>query len=248
MYRRRTGRKRRRLFRRGYDRTAGFYGRYNKRRRFGRPEVKFFDHTVVDTSIATGGTNLTIANTGASVLSQTIVAMKGGSNEQERIGRKCTITKVYGRLTFISIDKSSASDISTGAIANHETIRVIVFWDKQCNGQAPANTDLLETNNIHSYRNLANSKRFKFLYDKTWVFNTGAIGAGGDTVVRSQNIHRNIYKTFALKVFVPLEFNGTTGALSELRSNNIGIMIFAEIGSRWRVSSKSTLRIRFIDK
>ncbi len=93
---------------------------------------------------------------------------------------------------------------------------------------------------------MANSRRFKILVDKKFTFNSAVIAAGGDAVVNSANVHQdkllNIYK----KCSYPIEYAATTGALTEIRSNNIGLMIFARVGNRVNIVNGSC-RIRYLD-
>ena len=135
MFRRRYG-KRKRIFRRGYNRTGGFYGRATKRRRFARrigrrPESKFLDLSLSDTSLAASAQFL--VKTGAvEATTQTLNDIAVGTGESQRIGRKLTITKILIRLG-VEFTAAQSSDLLQARVT-HETIRVMLYWDKQANG------------------------------------------------------------------------------------------------------------------
>ncbi len=256
-YRRYTGRKRKRLYRPGYDRQVGFYGRNIKRRKYAMRthnggEKKFYDMELDDASLASTGNFLGKTSIGPNTNSGTIVDLVQGTSESQRIGRKCTITKIHARMNFEFLPGSNPNlGMSDNA---HETIRFILYWDKQCNGAAASFTDLIETDVYNSYRNLANVKRFVILYDKIWAWNSTAVGAAdavdqqvGTAINQVSNrVIADYQINFSINVFIPIEFANTDGALTGIRSNNIGIMVWAKHGSRMKVSP-SKMRLRFID-
>lgn len=247
MYRRNGRKRKRRSFRRGYDRTGGFYGRSRKRRRtngYGRVEKKFYDITADEPTIATGGQFVDVASAGPSILSNTLVDIPQGTGESERIGRKCTITALRARLNFEFL---VATSTSTGqANSAHDTIRLMIIWDKQCNGTQAVNLDVLETNDYNSYRNLSNIKRFHMLHDRIYVWNTTAVAAGDGTTNDSERVVRDYQVKVNKKLFIPIEYDGTTGALTEIKSNNILILIMSKHGGRMRLAD-SKIRLRFLD-
>ncbi len=242
--RRRSGYKRKRTFRRGYDRVGGFYGRARKRRRFPRIEKKFYDAIFADASIAGNWQFPAATRAGPEGATNTLNDIPQGVTESTRIGRKCTITNIYMRLNFEFLQ----NDIATlgAALTASETIRIVIVWDKQVNGTAAPITQLFDTDTYNSFRNLANNKRFRILYDKTYSWNTGAIG-GGDGTNNDSSRMRNSYQVkIAKKCFIPIEFDSTTGAVSEMRSNNLSLWIGSKEGSRMAMTS-STCRLRYID-
>ncbi len=215
-----------------------------------RPEKKFYDTDLTDTSIGSGGQAFIAALGGPAASTLTMVDIKQGVGEKERIGRKCTITNIYIRLTVEWITIVSAGGSLT-PLQGHERIRIILFWDKQCNGAAANFVDILESDKINSFRNLANNKRFVILYDKTRDFSAQWIAAGDGTANDEAICHREYSWKITKKVFIPIEYNSTTGALSEIRSNNIGLYAWSSNGARMRLvtngNSVSKTRIRFID-
>lgn len=210
---------------RGYLRTSGYYGRYAPR----GGELKFFDTFDAATNVASTGT----------IMEPSLCLIPQGVTESNRVGRKCTIKSISGRLLCI---KLSGATLSTQAASN---LRIIVYLDKQCNGATAAVTDLLDTSVITTellqFNNLANSGRFKTLYSKDIVMNSNAATGSGT----SSSVDR-FWKKFNIRCNIPVEFSSTTGAIGEIRSNNIGVLMVAGAGNPV-VSVQAGYRVRFSD-
>lgn len=225
-----TGRARRvvrfgRKFRPGYNRTGGFYGRFSK----SGGELKFHDVDIDDGSIAQNGT---VLNTGS------INLIAQGTGESQRIGRKCTIRKIGWRYTLTLA--------STATPAGQESIRVILYLDKQANGVTATVSGaggILAADNWQAFHNLANTSRFVTLMDRTHDLNPSG-GAGNGTANDTINTVRS-YRFFK-NCNIPLEFSSTAGAITELRSNNIGVIVLAK-NSNAVGSIDSKMRLRFSD-
>lgn len=215
-------------------------------------EKKFYDFTLSDASLSAAAQAPLKAGIGPDPGSSTIVDIVQGTGESQRIGRKCTITKIMLRLNFEFL----TADDATLNMANtaHETVRFMIYWDKQCNGAGISGTDMLETNVYNSYRNLANVQRFQILYDKTWAWNTTAIAASSAAdqetttaiTVNSKRVISDYQKHINLNVFIPVEFDNTDGQLTGIKSNNVGIFIWTKHGTRMQLTN-SICRLRFID-
>lgn len=209
---------------RGFVRTGGNYGRYNPGGGTGArfQELKFLDLTVDDAVIATGGT----------IASNTVNIIAQGTTQSERIGRKVIIKKILWKL---SLELPNSGSISAGT----DTVRIILYQDLQCNGAAAVVTDILQSADVHSFRALDNSHRFRILMDKTQAINA-SYGAGNGTANDTGNVIRfwKFYKACA----IPIEYSSTTGALTEIRSNNIGVLTISEKGL---VGLSSFMRLRF---
>ncbi len=207
---------------RGYVGNRGYYGRFNRASSYAaaRGERKFFDLAFDDTSVPNTGTILDSAN-----------EIAQGTGEDDRLGRKCTIVRFDWRYT-IQLLAGTTADAS-------EIIRVIIYLDKQCNGVTATVANILETVDYQSFYNLSNSNRFSILYDKTHAINaTAAFGATGDGTIA-----KSIARRFGKNCRIPLEFSSTTGIISEIRSNNIGILLIARDGGI--ASFQSSIRLRF---
>ncbi len=197
---------------------AGRYrgGAYNPSR-----ELKFFDTTIDD---------VTISATGDIQSSVNLIAQ--GVSEDERIGRKCTVHRIQWRGTLI-LKKGTSEDSS------EEAVRVIMYLDKQANGAVATNTQILHTASYQAFYNLENKGRFRILLDRTWALNATAGGGNGTT---SDTFSKVVTFSMNRKVNIPIEFSLNTGAIGEIRSNNIGILLI----SRNALSSIiSTVRVRF---
>jgi len=206
----------------GIDRTGGYYGRYPMR----DGELKFFDVTLDDVTIASGG-NIT----------PSLNLIPQGITESTRGGRKCTIRSINWRWTH-----SLPETVDTSSNGSGDSVRIILYVDKQCNGAAAVALDILETNNINSFRNLSNKNRFRILFDRTQAINIIAFSQNGTSKYSTTNNIKvgAIYKTCN----IPIEFSNTTGAITEIRSNNIGVLLVGNAGtSQWT----STIRLRFSD-
>ncbi len=214
--------KRRRLFLPGKDRVGGYYGRYAG----SAGELKFHDVDLNDAVIAAGAQ-----------ITDSINKIAQGVTESTRVGRKCTIKRISWRYRMFLPEQDAVPTPFAG-----DNVRVIMYQDKQCNGATIVALDLLETDDEHSFYNLANSGRFRILMDKTITLNYTGLASDNAGVV-SQTRY-SMEGTFNKACNIPIEFNNTTGAITEIRSNNIGVML---IGVTAVAVFDSKIRLRFSD-
>ncbi len=200
---------------RGFVRVGGFYGRYAN-----GGELKFFDTTVASTSTLVAG----------AVISPSLVLIPQGVTESERVGRKCTIKAMYIQGQIISKNTTTVTDAD-------DTVKILIFLDKQANGAAAAVTDLLETATVNSFNNLSNSSRFKTL--KVVRMSLRATAATATSTFNQQYDF-----ACAVKLNLPIEYSGVTGAIGEIRSNNIGILVISQDA---KSNVQWTVRVRFSD-
>lgn len=194
---------------RGYTSKRGYYGRFNGHTHQ-RPELKFLDGT----STFAIGPGITIVSPG------TEVVIIQNTTESGRIGRKITLKKIQWRF-HIDISPSS---LSTNT---HDKVSVIIYLDKQCNGATAGKLDIWDTDFFQSYRNLAQGGRFKILGRQDFeLWNPS--GAGNGTTNEFGTI--GVSGSFNLNVNIPIEYNGTTGAITEIKSNNIGFAVMSQHG------------------
>ncbi len=173
-----------------------------------------------DTAVAIGGT-----------ITPTINIIAQGVTESQRIGRKCTIQSIGWRYNIQYPSQAIMASTS-------DSIRIIMYLDKQANGETAAITDILESNDYQSFNNLSNSGRFRILLDKVVDMQQNAAIAGPVTNEQDKNF------TFFKKVAIPIEFSAGTGAIAEIRSNNLGVLLLSRVGAL-RFDSK--IRLRFSD-
>ncbi len=205
----------------GTMRVGGYYGRFAN-----GGELKFFDVDVDD---------VTIAATGA--ISTSLNLIPQGTTESTRIGRKCRIKQILWHAAVrlpATATAASSSDIC----------RIILVLDKQANGAIPgAVTDILETANYLSFRNLANSGRFVFLFDRTMgIAAPGGSGRGSTDTLQFSQLDKHLH--FFKSCSIPVEFDNTTGAITEIRSNNLILLTISKVGV---ASLDSHFRLRFSD-
>ncbi len=212
---------------RGFLRTGGFYGRYAN-----GGERKFWD-VDVDDAVITAGANV-LGTTAPAATAGTLVAIPQGVTESTRVGRKCVISNIGWRFQI------GLNNINQG-VGSTDTVRVILYLDKQANGAIITNTDLLESADYQSFNNLSNSGRFRVLMDRTYTVKHHAGGWDGTGVDYAAD---SVSDTFFKRCSIPLEFSGTTGALTELRSNNLAILLCGQGGVAF---FNSKMRFRFHD-
>jgi len=203
----------------GSVRTGGFYGRYNGRSRMTR-EVKFFD------------TNLSflVDTTGEVPATGQLTLIPQGVTQSQRIGRECVIK---------SIVVKGVCQLQPGALAGQDVARVRLMLDTQCNGAAAAVTDVLVSADMSiSLTNMSNSKRFRCLKEWNFVFNATA---GAVAALAPQIKNWEFYK----KCNIPVEYSGTTGAITEIRSNNLFLLAGCSTATDDTISVAGTCRLRF---
>jgi len=181
----------------GVTRTSGFYGRYLNSQ---KPEDKFFDTAL----------SFTVDTTGEVPATGQLTLIPQGVTESTRVGRKCTIKSIQirGIVTY-----------APGASAQAAAVNYIyIVQDTQCNGAAAAVTDVLTSATMSSgLINMANSQRFRILKRLVMSFNPPA---GATTAYNSAIKPFEYFK----RCNIPVEFSSTTGAITEIRSNNIFLL------------------------
>lgn len=239
----------RRLRKNGFSRKTGHYGRYITNyaanvpafaRRGMQAELKFVDTQIILSPIDNVGS---IVNPSLNVVPQ-------NTTQSGRIGRNIMLRKVMFKGNLHMVETLS-DDMAEVARKAHDEVRVIFYLDKQTNGTAATPAQILENvtagQAVHSFRNLANSKRFSILYDRKFRLNTGSIvensgtPAGGERFISARTIFPF---QFFLNVNIPIEYDAvaTTGALSTQKTNNIGLLA---ISTALKSSIEGTFRIRY---
>lgn len=175
-------------------------------------EKKFLDTSVLNNVDVTAGVIINLA------------LVPQGQTDVTRIGNKITATSIACR------------GLTTQDTATNGTLRIIVFIDKQANGAAAAVTDILETANFASFRNLDNVDRFDILVDDYHTINAMNTGSGSE-----------YFWQYYKKLDVPIHFSGATGAITELRSNNIGILYISSIAALNAAQLGGVARLRYTD-
>jgi len=206
----------------GTYRRAGFYGRYGRQALMlgNTPELKFFDTAL----------NFNFDLTGEVPATGQLALIPQGDTESTRDGRLAWIKSIQirGQALFAP---------STGAQAA-EVAYLYLVLDTQANGAAAAITDVF-TSNVMSTNllNLNNSGRFRIM--KKWIISFNS-GAGVTTAYNNVVQQIEFYK----KCNIKMDWSSTTGAITEIRSNNIFLCAGAA-PSDDLISFTGTCRLRF---
>ncbi len=198
------------------------------RRRLGAGELKFHDLDIDDAVVAVNGT----------IAEDSCLTIPEGNGESDRLGRKITVKRVEWRYTLFLPNL-------TGNLASlPDTVRVILYLDKQTNGLAATAAVILQTDDYQSFRNMANSGRFRILCDKTHTVKAAASGAGDGTTNDFSATLQNYF--FSINVNIPIEYDSSSnlGVLTSMRSNNIGVLLEGRDG---KALFESKMRIRYTD-
>ncbi len=207
---------------RGFLRTGGFYGRFAG----AGGEMKFHDVTIDDTTIAVNGT-----------VQAEMLKIPEGNGEEQRIGRSIVIKKLIYRYSIKLPTTATANSTS-------DTVRIMLIQDKQCNSALPLVADVLATDFYLGLNEMANSKRFRTLWDKIYSMNSVA-GAGNGTT--NEYCETVINDQVYLNLNVPIEYNNATsdGAIATVRSNNIFAIFLSSDGLCGLVGR---MRFRYSDR
>lgn len=198
-----------------------------RRRRQSSKELKYFD------AILGGGITIPFD----AFIFESMNLIQQGVADNQRIGRKVHVERfqyTYG-LSIASVQNVSA--------ARSDIVRVIIYEDLQCNGAAASVFDILETDSIFAFRKMSNIDRFNILHEAWSCLNpVGIVAACG-----CENITVNAFVTMVvvdIPVDVTLDFSGTTGAIDEIRSSNIGVLLISRFGV---ATIDHEVRIRYTD-
>lgn len=191
------------------------------RRKMLNDELKFFDTALSFTYDLTGE----VPATGQLAL------IPQGDGESARDGRKAIIKSVQIR-GLLQFDPAAAGDGSDVAY-------MYLVLDTQCNGAAAAITDVFTSSAMATnHVNLNNSQRFRIL--KKWVieFNAQAgVTTAYNTVVKTIEWYK--------KCNIPMDWSSTTGAISEIRSNNLFLCAGSGILDD-QITFAGSCRLRFV--
>ncbi len=163
-----------------------------------------------------------------------------GNGESERIGRKLNIRSIQWTYTVELQDQGNSANPS-----GNETLRVVLYLDKQTNGATATVTGIMESDDYQSFRNLSNASRFQILHDKS--YDLGFHSAAGDGTAANDWGGESKTVKFYRRCNIPIEYDNsaTTGAITSIRSNNLGVLLFARRGVTGGFDSK--MRLRYSD-
>lgn len=207
----------------GYTRSGGSYGRYGRLAalRGLMPEKKFFDTAL----------SFTFDSTGEVPATGQLALIPQGDTESTRDGRKATIESIQIRGQAAFLPGASAT-----AAAN---VHLYVVLDTQTNGAAAAATDVFTSTNFsEAMLNLNNSGRFRILKHINITLHPQAgVSAAFNTCVRQVEFYK--------KCKIDMDWSSTTGAITEIRSNNIFLLAGSSASTDDLVNFAGNCRLRF---
>ncbi len=192
--------------------------------RMANEEWKFHDvQTILDPTKLGGG------------ILDSVNKIAQGATAQERLGRTAVIRKIDWHCTLSLKENNKPSNPGQGGV-----FRIILFVDRQANGAGAAIGDVMLTSLYDSFYRLSNSSRFDILYDELHVINyTTMTSEISDTITQSLQV-----KFFAVHIDcnIPIQFSGTDGLITEIKSNNISILAFSSMATDGKMDGQMRLR------
>lgn len=205
----------------GISRTGGYYGRYSG----GAGEKKFFDTSVNDAVVAA---NMTITN---------LTVIAEGNGESGRIGRKILLKNIH-------VKGSLKMAAATAGASTSDQVTCMLVQDTQTNGEQFGVTDLLDTDEFKSFRNLSNSTRFKVLYKKIFSLKSSGAAPSGAALIFGEDLRQlNVNKT----VNIPIEYDNTAsdGTIATVKTNNVYWVVQSSDGI---CGITANVRLRYTDR
>lgn len=200
----------------------------NKFKRVGASsaELKFKDTNKASTAITAAG----------SIFNDTLVGLQEGNTDSSRIGNRITVKSVMVRgiaQLAAAVDSANTS----------QSVRIIVYLDRQANGATAAVTDILASADFLAFNNLDNSDRFRTLADTMIDMQVpGATPSGAAYTFGEFN------QTFFLKAKLNLDFKykGNAGTVADLSGNNIGVLVIGKTDALGTIAYDA--RVRYTDQ
>lgn len=188
-------------------------------------EVNFFNLGVVRNPVLSTGEMFALP----------LIAL--GPDEQERDGLSITLKSVSFKHLF------HLPPLDAGAQAiSPDTVRWIVFIDKQANGALPAVTDLLDTAYFQSEYNVGNEGRFIILLDETEsLLYTGGMASDGAGLVSHQATRMTFQHQHDLDLTI--QYGGDLGAIMNITSNNLLIFYISQAAL---IATITDIQVRYI--
>lgn len=216
------------MFRKGYDRTGGYYGRFTGRL-MAKPELKFLDVGCVENWAPFNYQNGIPSGVSpfGDLPNPSINLVPKGNGPSEMIGRRITVKQVLiaGRFQLQSYyGPETVPDIVSKPPSAQ--LRIALVLDKQCNGQAATVSDVCsDEGRIQDFLNPSNSKRFVVMGDYSYDMNIYAEKTGSNFYVPGHFIDVN--KKFNTNI--KIEFSDQTEGsrdLSQVKSNNLFLLVW----------------------
>lgn len=101
--------------------------------------------------------------------------------------------------------------------ATHSTVRMILFWDKECNGSTPVISNLLSQSSVMGNYNHDEATRFPILADKRVTL----------SVSGNQEMTLRIYR----KLFKHTHYDGNVGSIADIVDNALWLFCVSDEGT-----------------
>jgi len=227
--------------------------------KFVAPEKKYFDVLIAASNLVQDTETRCAADCGFSsgltpISGSASAGIAQGAGAQNRIGAKIGITGFTSRIQLSSFSQAN-EDVDD--VIKQSQVRVMLVLDKQSNGDLAATSAILDDtlSQALAHRNLANTARFRVLYDKvhtltpeTVATTTGASPLFGVSTVFK---HFTINKSFKKPILRQYStVSSTTSGSPDLVLKNQLIMVFVNMNPALKTSAVNLAcnnRFRFID-
>jgi len=143
-----------------------------------------------------------------------------GTGTTQRVGDTIRATKLEVRMALEMPNQ-------TGVTANSQCgdmIRILIYQDRQVNGIAPINTDIIQNQSLLTQFNAFNRGRFRILYDKVVECHQEGASQNSTTVSVWGHRYKHIDPICLDLEDMKIEYKSNFGTLADIVSNNIGIM------------------------
>lgn len=178
-------------------------------------ETKYLDSYWSYTVIAGTGTVLTFTSYGTSPpapgLSMNLISQ--GTAKTQRIGNKVKVYRIRLNGIVVLPAASTSGDI----------MRIILYEDKQANGGGATVANILEQNNMTSRQAMDYVDRIRVIKDRYYTVNPGA-GTSGSLATPVCHF------SMSHKCNTDIKYSSTTGAITEIQSNNFGVLAITAQG------------------
>ncbi len=205
-------------------------------------ENKFLDTNLAATAITTSWSMLN-PTAGGCVDSLSVPAI--GDTEQSRDGRIYFIRSIH----FRGVLNTPAVESNTEPLRSYY-VRMIMYMDTQTNGDEASPGDLMKTtlgNSINNFRNLAQTKRFRVLWDKrVKITQNGQTNEGAINLFSAPETETLVRFDKKFKKPIKCRSVGTTANVSSAADYNIG-MAFITTSTTQANTIAYECRVRFSD-
>jgi len=155
-------------------------------------------------------TGATLADSSGDLILLSGVA--AGTDFTDRIGRKIFLKSISLRFSMVP---------GTASTNQGDVVRVMLIYDTQTNGAAPATTDILTTASQLSHMNLNNRDRFRVLMDKNLTMGASIYAASALTQGAPVPRFFHMYRKIALEEI----FQGTANTVGSIATGAIWLLI-----------------------